>query len=202
LQQPNDSYDDNQKVLITVTLTAAVGAGLYEGRRAAQWHDQVQALRQKQDPLSEQARQLQQERDEANTRLAAVRRENEELRRGTAEMPRLRGEVARLRENARELAQFKAAAATTGNDPAIESAFKTWAARASRLRQRLEQAKEQRIPELLLLREKEWFDAVKSMNQLDTDEDFRRAFSNARNIAKGEFGQVLQKGAARLHRRQ
>ncbi len=182
-----------QKVLITVTLTAAVGAGLYEGRRAAQWHGQVQALRQKQDPLSEQARQLQQERDEANTRLAAVRQENEELRRGTAEMPRLRGEVARLRENARELAQFKDAAATTGNDPAIESAFKTWAARASRLRQRLEQAKEQRIPELQLLKEKGWFDAVKSMNQLDTADDFRRAFSNARNIAKGEFGQLLQK---------
>jgi len=91
------------------------------------------------------------------------------------------------------LAQFKAAAATTGNDPAIESAFKTWAARASRLRQRLEQAKEQRIPELLLLREKEWFDAVKSMNQLDTDEDFRRLSA----CAKYRQGRIRPSAAKR-----
>ena len=78
------------------------------------------------------------------------------------------------------------------NDPALESAFKTWAARASRLRQRLDQAADQRIPEIQLLSEKGWFDAVKTMKQLDTEDDFREAFSNLRNIAKGEFGGRLQ----------
>ena len=58
-------------------------------------------------------------------------------RRATAEVPKLRGELGRLREKAQELGQLKAGlAGTTGtdNDPALESAFKTWAARASRLR--------------------------------------------------------------------
>jgi hypothetical protein len=42
------------------------------------------------------------------------------------------------------------------------------------------------------LAEKGWFDAVKDMKQLDTDDDFNRAFSNLRNIAKGEFGDLLR----------
>jgi hypothetical protein len=42
------------------------------------------------------------------------------------------------------------------------------------------------------LTEKNWFDAVKNTKQLDTDEDFRRAFSEVRNIAKNEFGNLLR----------
>ena len=182
-----------QKIAITAALTAAVGAGLYESRQVAQAREQLQALQKGEEPLKEQARRLAQERDDAATQLAAVRGQNEALRSSLVELPKLRGEVGRLRENARELAQIKAAAEMTGNDPALDTAFKTWAARATRLRQRLDQATELRIPELQFLTEKSWFDAVKDLKQLDTDDDFRRAFSNLRNIAKAEFGHVLQK---------
>jgi hypothetical protein len=75
----------------------------------------------------------------------------------------------------------------------MDSAFKTWAMRATRVRQRMDQLPEQKVPELQLLTEKEWFDAVKGLNGLETDEDFRKAFSNARNIARGEFGHLMQK---------
>jgi len=137
--------------------------------------------------------QLAQERDQAATQLAAARGENEALRASLVELPKLRGEVVRLRENARDLAQHKAVTDTNGNDPALDGAFKTWAVRATRLRQRLDQAADLRIPEMQFLADKSWFDAVKDLKQLDTDDDFRRAFSNLRNIAKNEFGNVLQK---------
>ena len=181
-----------QKIAITATLTAAVGLGIYEGRQATQARQQFQALEQRHAPLAEQLNQLAQERDQAAAQLAAARQENESLRAGAAELPKLRGEVARLRESARESAQQKGVADASVNDPALDAAFKTWAVRATRLRQRLEQAPGTRIPELQYLTEKNWFDAIKDLKQLDTEDDFRRAFSNVRNIAKGEFGHMLQ----------
>jgi RNA polymerase sigma factor (sigma-70 family) len=182
-----------QKIAITATLTAAVGVGLYENRQAAQARDQIQAFQQREAPLQDQLSQLAQERDQAITLSAAAREENEALRSGLAELSKLRGEVARLRENARDLAQSKPAPDSTGSDPAMDNAFKTWAARATRLRQRLDQATGQKIPEMQFLTEKNWFEAVKDLKQLDTDDDFRQAFSNVRNIAKNEFGNILQK---------
>ena len=173
-----------QKIVITAAVAAGLGAGLYGTHQAAQWRQQAQGLQQLQEPLNEQVNQLQRERDEATTRLSAMRQENEQLRQSGAELPRLRGEVARLRE--------KAAEGSAGTDPQFDSALKTWAWRASRLRQRLNQTPGQQIPELQLLDEKGWFDAVKGMNQLETDDDFNKAFSNARNIAKNQFGSLLQ----------
>ncbi len=108
-------------------------------------------------------------------------------------MPRLRGEVARLRENARELAQLKAAAAATGNGPAIEATLKSWATLATRLRERLEQMPDKKIPELQLLTQKDWFDAIKNAKQLETDTDFREALHQLRNSAKQAFGDMAMK---------
>ena len=45
--------------------------------------------------------------------MAAAQAADEQLRRDTAEVPRLRNEVARWREQARELAQLKATGQTT-----------------------------------------------------------------------------------------
>jgi RNA polymerase sigma factor (sigma-70 family) len=182
-----------QKIAVTAVITAAVGVGVYETRQAARARQQLHALLQSEDPLKEQMRRLTQEREEAAAQLIAVRDQNEALRASLADLPKLRGEVGRLRENARELAQIKAAATNTGDDAGIDSAFKTWAVRAARLRQRLDQAQGMRIPEMQLLTEKNWFEAVKDLKQLDTDDDFSRAFSNTRNIAKSEFGQLLQR---------
>jgi RNA polymerase sigma factor (sigma-70 family) len=182
-----------QKVLITAVLTAGIGAGVYESHRAAQWQVEVQALQSQQAPLNEQVRQLQQEREATAARLASLQQENQVLRRNLDDLPKLRGEIARGRESMRELAQLKAMGGGDANDPGIESAFKRWAARATKVRQRLEQASDQRIPEMQFLTEKGWFDAVKNMKQLETDEDFQLAFSEVRNLAKAAFGQQLEK---------
>jgi RNA polymerase sigma factor (sigma-70 family) len=182
-----------QKIIITAALMGAAGVGLYQNHQASLAREQLRAARQNQDPLKEQLSQLTQERDEAATQLAALREENETLRGSLADLPKLRGEVVRSREASRELAQLKALSATNGTDPALDEAFKTWAVRATRLRQRLDQAPDQQIPELRFLSEQHWFDSVKNLKQLDTDKDFNEAFSTARNLAKSEFGQMLRK---------
>ena len=179
-----------QKVIIVAALTGAAGVALYENHQASAARDQLQASQQRENPLKEQLSQTTQERDEAATQLAALREENDALRGNAAELPKLRAEVARLRDSSREARN--GGSATTGADPALDEAFKTWAVRASRLRQRLDQAPNQQIPEMRFLTEKNWFDAVKNLAQLETDSDYNQAFSTVRNQAKDEFGRMLQ----------
>lgn len=117
------------------------------------------------------------------------------------ELLRLRGEVARLRDDAKELARLKNSGSSTGgHDPAIEATLKTWAAWATRLKQGLEQMPDKRIPELQLLTEKDWLDAVKNARGMETDDDVRQALSNLRTSAKQQFGEktrdALKKYAA------
>ena len=89
-----------QKTLITATLAAVAGAGIYEARQAAQLRDQNQTLQQQQAPLAEQIRQLQRAWDDATNRLAAAEAANAQLKAdgNSAELLRLRGEVSRLRQ--------------------------------------------------------------------------------------------------------
>ncbi|MHB8523873.1 MAG: sigma-70 family RNA polymerase sigma factor [Limisphaerales bacterium] len=91
-----------QKTLIAATLAVAVGTGIYEIRQADRLQSQVRALEQQQAPLTGQVVQLRRQRDDAASKLAAITQENERLRRGTAELPRLRGELGRLRREASE----------------------------------------------------------------------------------------------------
>ncbi|MCX6925762.1 MAG: sigma-70 family RNA polymerase sigma factor [Verrucomicrobia bacterium] len=91
-----------QKTLMTGTITLVIGAGIYETRQASTLRGQVQTLEQQQAPLAEQILQSQRERDDATRQLAALRDDNERLGRSTAELLRLRGELARLRREANE----------------------------------------------------------------------------------------------------
>ncbi|MBE0544354.1 MAG: sigma-70 family RNA polymerase sigma factor [Verrucomicrobia bacterium] len=94
-----------QKTIVTATIAVLAGAGIYEARQASQLRDEVQSLQQQKAPLTEQIRKFEQEQEEAARQLAALRDDNERLNRNTAELLRLRGEVARLRNEIRELAE-------------------------------------------------------------------------------------------------
>jgi RNA polymerase sigma factor (sigma-70 family) len=86
-----------QKTLITATMVALTGAGIYESSKVSQLQTQVAALQQQQAPLTAQIQQLEGERDETRRQLASLRDENERLIGNTAELLRLRSEVGRLR---------------------------------------------------------------------------------------------------------
>jgi len=183
-----------QKTVLATVLAAAVGTGVYEARRASQLRQQVQALQQQEAPLAEDLESARLELEAANGKLAAARQENEQLRQGAAEVPRLRGELGRLHQEAREAALARGTSSTAGTDPALEAAFQTWAARASQLKQRLEQMPDKRIPEFQFLKQQDWFDAVKNANKLETDDDFRQALRDLRSNAKNDFARILQQG--------
>ena len=143
--------------------------------------------------------------------IAPLEAENARLAKIVAESPRqaarddssnealkLRGEVARLREDLQELKALKAAPSPApGPSPAVDASLDTaaqnLAAGAVRLRERLDQAPQTKIPEMQFLTEKDWLNAAGSVKQLENDADFRRALSSLRSKAKGTFGSMMQK---------
>jgi RNA polymerase sigma factor (sigma-70 family) len=93
-----------QKTLITVTIVAAVGTGIYEARQASMLQTQFQTLQQQQVPLAEKIQQLQHERDDATNVLAGLLVENSRMKSNPnqSELLRLRGEVSVLKNQASE----------------------------------------------------------------------------------------------------
>jgi RNA polymerase sigma factor (sigma-70 family) len=91
-----------QKTLITTTIALTVAVGIYETRQASTLRGEVEMLKRQQTPMAEQILQLQRKRDDATRQLAALRDDNERLGRNSAELLRLRGEMARLRREANE----------------------------------------------------------------------------------------------------
>ncbi|MGO9199985.1 MAG: RNA polymerase sigma factor [Limisphaerales bacterium] len=86
-----------QKTIIGAALAAALGTGMFEACQASRLRNRVQSLQQRQEPLAEQIQKLLQERGELTNKVNALLADNERLNRNTAEILKLRGEVARLR---------------------------------------------------------------------------------------------------------
>ena len=188
-----------QKTLIAATLAAAVGTGIYEARRASHWESEMQTLQQQQTPLADQVGRLQKQRDEANGNLEARQLENEQLRHDTAELAKLRGEVARLRADAQELTQLKAAGVQKGIDP-TDLALISWLDRAKQLKRLPEKMPDKMIPELQLLTEDDWLqmckDPLRHLGKevnLNDDSTARLVFSHVRMKAKEKFANMLSK---------
>lgn len=177
-----------QKTLITATLVAAAGTGIYEARRVSQLQTQVQSLQQQQAPLVEQIQQLTRDREDATKKLAVLLGENEQLKRNTAQLPKLRGEVARLLNASLELMKSKA---TDANDP-IEIVLKSWGDRVKLIKQRFERWPGKKTPELELLTDRDWLNEMAS-RELETEEDYREAMSVLRLTAKGKFSEIINK---------
>ena len=116
-----------QKTIITVTVAAAVGWGIYEARQASRLRGQNQTLQQQQAPLAEQIQQLQRERDEARNQLASIREAKDRLPENTAELLRLRGMVGMARRAIGEAEQLRAQlarqASEATNNPTITGAM-------------------------------------------------------------------------------
>ena len=173
-----------QKTLVTATVAVLAGAGLYQTRQAAQLRVQAQTLRQQQAAWSNQFQNLQRERDEASRQLAAMRDENERLNRNPAELQRLRGEVAALRQSVQERST-------------IETAARTWEERMVLLRQRFDQMPDKRIPEMAFLTDKDWAAATRDAD-LTTADGTRQAMKDLRSSAKGNFLNAMR-GAFRKY---
>ena len=87
-----------QKTLITATLIASVGTGLYEAKENAQARAEVRTLQQQQAPLAEQIRQLQIDYAAATNRLAGSVEDLAKINSNNRELLKLRGEIAPLKQ--------------------------------------------------------------------------------------------------------
>ena len=166
-----------QKTLVTATVAALVGAGIFEARQNSKLREQNQILQQQQAPLAEQIQQLQNTFADATNRLADLRAQNSQLQSNSNanELLKLRGEVTRLRA-----LQMNSAVEKT--DPFTQSVL-ALVSRAAELNQHLQQMPDKKIPELQLLNESDWLTAARTA-QFDTDAGIRKALQKLRIIAK------------------
>ena len=167
-----------QKTIIGATLAAAVGTGIYEARQVSHLRAQNQTLQQQQAPLADQIERLQHERADATIRLTLLAEAVSKVKGNSAELLKLRGEVARLRMDAREL-----------NDPVVQNAL-AWKEKKEKLQRMFEQAPDKRIPEMQMLTDQQWLDVAKDKN-LDSEEGIRQAMSETRQEAKNTFAPLL-----------
>ena len=164
-----------QKTFVTIVLVSAAGVGIYEARQSATLRAKVQPLEPQQQTVpADKTQELIRERDDATQQLAELREEIDRLNRNSAELVKLRGEVARLRGDA-----------TRTNDP-TQVAMKAWLNRVAQLKERLQQNPAAGIPELELLEEEDWLAAVKDQ-ALDSENGYRRAMSTLRGAGENKF---------------
>jgi RNA polymerase sigma factor (sigma-70 family) len=135
--------------------------------------EQVRTLQQQQASLAQQIQQLRQERDAETNQVDGLLAENEQLKSHSDEIEllRLRAEATRLYDKT--------------NDPTANMA-KAIALKVQWLKQRLAEMPEKSIPELRLLTEQDWANAVWD-EDLNTDDGIREALSRLRDRAEGIF---------------
>jgi RNA polymerase sigma factor (sigma-70 family) len=167
-----------QKAIMATAFVAAVGTGIYEAGQASRLRAEVRGLKAR-VPLTENIESLTRERDHATNQLASLMAENEQLKRATAELFKLRGEVTRLKSDARSTEN-----ASAGNP--VESAARDWLGRVALLKQRLAKTPEANVPELRLLDNEDWLSAVQEP-KLETEKDYRKAMSALRSRAQHKF---------------
>lgn len=161
-----------QKAVIATTFAIVAGLGVQQAYQAARLRGQLQALQQQRTSMGEQIQQLQRERDDAANGPAAAGKVDD------TELLKLRAEVSALRQAAREQSP-------------IESAVRDWSARMAALKQKQEQMPDKRIPEMVLLTDKDWAAVARDAN-LDTDDGVRQALSTLRSAAKNDFLNALR----------
>jgi hypothetical protein len=133
--------------------------------------------------LTGQIEQLTRDYSDATNRLAFLRLENERLNLNNRELLKLRGEVPGLRADAKELARLKAGNSKNGDVSAEESLLD----RVRLIKERLEQTPKEKNPELQFLTEQDWLTVAAECKKLDSDNDFRAAFSDLRARGEGRF---------------
>ena len=178
--------------LISALVVAGVATPLIIQRQTqVSLREENQALRQQTEETALQLSQLSAENLRLSNLISQAGGSGSSQNGSSNELLKLRAEVTRLRQEQRASSR-SGVAAGAGDDPSMEASLKTWASRVSQLKQRIEQMPDKKIPELQLVTDKDWFDAVKSVKQLETEEDYRQAFDGLRRNVKSEFVRMLQ----------
>ena len=102
-----------QKVVVSATLAAAIGAGLYQTKQVSTLRQEVRALQQQQEPLTRQIAALEQQRSDSSNLIAALSAENSAIKKSPSDLLKLRGEVGRLQEEKASISRTAALSKVT-----------------------------------------------------------------------------------------
>ena len=105
-----------------------------------------------------------------------------------SDLLKLRAEVARLRHDSLQSPQTKENG--TNENDSLESAMRLWVSRVNRLKQRLEEMPEKKIPELQFLTAEEWLDVGQSYFEDDKGTNIGRVLSELRRMGKSRFANL------------
>jgi RNA polymerase sigma factor (sigma-70 family) len=178
--------------LISALVVAGVATPLIiQHENEVNLHDENQSLLREHEQLNGELTKLSAENVRLSNLISQTGSAASSQNGSSNELLKLRAEVTRLRQEQRASSR-SGGAAGAGDDPSMDASLKTWATRVSQLKQRIEQMPEKKIPELQFVADKDWFDAVKSVKQLQTDDDYRQAFNDLRHDVKMEFVRMLQ----------
>jgi type II secretory pathway pseudopilin PulG len=108
-----------------------------------------------------------------------------------SELLRLRGEIGRLGKNLQEMAQSKTSAPMSRAD-VLASRERLWLARASQLKQWLEEHPSEKIPELQFVDDSIWIGAIYP-DALENEDGYRRAMRIVRINAEQPFRSMLER---------
>jgi hypothetical protein len=110
-----------QKTLVGATLAIAIAVGIFESHQNSRLQAQARAIRQQQDSLAGQVRQLESERERTRQELLALNNENKDLKANLPELIKLRAETTRLRSEAKAAEQSsRNKLASAGLQPPVE----------------------------------------------------------------------------------
>jgi len=169
------------KIATGAVVAAAVGTAIYQASETRSLRTQLLTLQQQQGPLSEQIGQLTSERDAAARSLPRLREDNQRLSPKTADLLRLRAEVARLRS-------IIESARSSTNDP-VEAMIESWIAGLNQIKAAVENTPEAVIPEFRLLSDRDWWNAAK---HIAAGMDEKEVLSGMRFSARYAFQKLAQ----------
>ena len=154
-----------QKAAVTAAFVIAAGTACYETIAVQRQRLILLANQQRTEALQQEIHSLRAGRDLAKSRLNATERQIDF-----------------------SLAQSTPPA--VGSDAALELRMKAWIVRIERLKNVLRQRPQFYIPELELLPEKEWFDAV-AKAKLVSDQEIRLSLAGLRNRARNALAEKM-----------
>jgi RNA polymerase sigma factor (sigma-70 family) len=169
-----------QKSVFAGTIMVLLGTGVYEAHRASTAETEIEKLRTRGGGPIVEARKWQSEAESASATAKVLSAENQRLREEVAELPALRGEVARLRTAQGQ--RSKAPAGLDVSDPSVQ-AFLNAREKAQQIEKYLEAMPDKRIPEIGLLNDEDWLAATREA-KFDSDTNIRRTLQHLRSLAK------------------
>jgi RNA polymerase sigma factor (sigma-70 family) len=174
-------------IISAIVVASVVTPLVVQHQAQARLHDQARALRQGAEQLAE----IQAENKRLKSRLARAIGSRSPPKDQLSELMRLRGEVGRLRTDARELSQPKTPAPMSRTDM-LASMAEFYSERVNQLKQLLDTNPAEQIPELQFVTESEWLWLAHD-SHLATEAGYRMAMSKSRSMAEGHiFHDVLR----------